>query len=47
MDECWVQLQWIKMFSQKKQTMVSNGLLCLQDIYIDLFLWELVRKKCL
>lgn len=45
--ECWVQLQWIKIFSQGKQTMVSNKLLCLHIIYIDLFLWVLVRKKML
>lgn len=44
---CWMQLQWIKIFSQGKQTMVSNKLLCFHNIYIDLFLWVLVRKKCL
>lgn len=27
--------------------MVSNKLLCFYDIYIDLFLWMLVRKKML
>lgn len=27
--ECWVQLKWIKILSQKKQTLVSKKLLCL------------------
>lgn len=45
MCDSWVQLKWITILSQKKQTVVSNELLCLLDIHIDLFLWVLVRKK--
>lgn len=47
MCDSWVQLKWIKILSQKEQTVVSNELLCLLDVNIDLFLWVLVReKKC-
>lgn len=45
MCDSWMQLKWIKILSQKKHTVVSNELLCLFDINIDLFLWVLVRKK--
>lgn len=45
MCDSWVQLKWIKILSQKEQTVVSNELLCLLDVNIDLFLWVLVREK--
>lgn len=32
-------------FCHKRNRLVSNELLCLHNIYIDLFLWVPVRKK--
>lgn len=34
-------------FCHRRNQLVSNELLCLHDMYIDLFLWVLVRKKML